>query len=77
MAENMMNSEHLTSTKESRERWDAIKWSKDSKSYVDAKKCRGNAQLRDAEELKSNNSGFICKGRKLGNRNIHLRLEDK
>jgi len=38
MAENMMNSEHLTSTKESRERWDAIKWNEDSKSYVDAKK---------------------------------------
>ena len=38
MAENMMNTDHLTSTKESRERWDAIKWSKDSKSYVDAKK---------------------------------------
>jgi len=44
MAENMMNTDHLTSTKESRERWDAIKWNEDSKSYVDAKKCIGNAK---------------------------------
>ena len=59
MAENMMNSEHLTSTKESRERWDAIKWSKDSKSYVDAKKRRGNTQLEDSRKLASKKSGFI------------------
>ena len=44
MKENMMNSQHLTSTKESREGWDSIKWNKDSKSYIDAKKCRGNAK---------------------------------
>lgn len=74
MAENMMNTNHLTSTKESRERWDAIKWSKDSKSYVDAKT---KQQLRDAEELKSDNNGFICNGSKLGSRNLHVRLEDK
>jgi hypothetical protein len=49
MKENMMNSQHLTSTKESRDGWDSIKWNKDSKSYTDARKCNKSTSTTPTE----------------------------